>query len=388
MGTLTAQGYIRATKEELRERIFQAWRSKPALGDTFLDSDDAPQTAIADSIAELVAVVDEAVAAVLGATSRTNAVGQQLDNLGDIIGVPRRLETFSTVTATVNLQPGTTLPAGSQAASAVDDASIYETLSDVTNATEAAASFTVEMRAIETGSRFSVSAGDLTSIVTPVTGWNSVTNAMDSVPGTDKELDPDYKIRQALQLSASGTGTMAAIEAAVGNVVGVSELTSYENVTGAPDANGLPGKSFQIVVIGGADDAIAQAIWNNKPAGILSFGVDSGTAIDAKGQSQEVNFSRPIEVPIYIDVTLVTSSEYQGDASMKALLVSSADSFYTIGKEVVWAKLYQFLFQIPGVLDVTLLEIGGSPSPSGTANISIQSFQVATFDTSRVTVIP
>lgn len=384
---LTATGYQRLTQSEYKAEIFAKWRSKSALGSSFVDSPDAPQTAIAESIAELLADIDEAIASAYSVASRTSAVGQQLDNIGNLIGVPRRQATKSEVAATVNLNAGVTLPAGSQAADANDAEAVYETIAAVTNSTGSPANVAVTMRAVTAGSATFVASGDLTSIVTPVTGWNSVTNAADADVGTDRETDAAYRTRQLLQLSVAGTGTLDAIRSAVAAVASVTQAEVQDNVDLITSSVGLPSKSVEAIVSGGSDNAIAQAIWANKPAGIKAFGGASGTATDVYGNSITVAFSRPTEVPIYIDYTLTTDATYPGDAAFKAAVATAASALFGLGDDVIYTRFVDLAFGVAGVVDVTLLEIGISASPSGTSNIPIASRQIATFDTTRITII-
>ena len=387
MGTLNATGYVRLTKEEFRAAIFTAWRSKTALGATFVDSPDAPQTAIADSVAEALALVDESIAAAFAVVDRGSATGGQVDNLGEVIGVPRVAATKSTVTATVNLDAGVTLPAASQAADSTDVSEIYQTTVAVTNSGGSAADVSVTMEAVTAGSATFVSAGQLTVITTPVIGWNSVTNAADSTVGTDRETDPDYKLSHLEKLAVVGRGTTEAIAANIATITGVTAVAVLENTLLVPDALGIPGRAIEAVVLGGADTDVAQSIWTYKPSCTPTFGSSSAIATDASGNSQTVAFTRPTEIPIYIDFTLVTDATYVGDVAFKEAIVLSAAALFGLGDDVIYARLYELAFSVTGVVDVTLLEVGTTASPSGVVNISVDDRSLTTYDTTRIVIV-
>ena len=66
---------------------------------------------------------------------------------------------------------------------------------------------------------------------------------------------------------------MASIKANVSEVDGVSYLEVYENDT-VSTVDTIPAKAFEVVVQGGTDTDIAQAILEKKPAGIQAYGTD------------------------------------------------------------------------------------------------------------------
>lgn len=388
MAEVTAEGLTIRTKEEILAEIFSRWRSKPALGADFLASPDAPQTQIAETIAEMLAEIEEAMQALTAAYSRSGAYSQWLDDAGERVGVPRRRASRSTVTATAGLNAGVTLPAGSQASDSTDPEELYETTIDVSNTTTSPSTFAVPMRAVTPGSATYVIAGQLTVIATPYAGWTSITNAEDATAGQDLEGDEAYRLRIAEALSTAGTGTVDAIRSALIVLDGVTAASVLENTTSAVDADGVPAHAFEAVVLGGDKDEIAQAIWENKPAGIFAAGsVTSGIAFDTLGESHTVRFSRPTSVPIWIDLVLdVDADTYPGHTAFKEAVVLEFQAFHGLGQDVFRFKLADLVFNVAGVENITTLELGTTSSPSGTADITIDARELATFATTRLTV--
>lgn len=384
MATVSSTGFTARTKDEILADIYDRWAAKPDLGPDFLTNPDTPQVQIAEAFAESLAQTEEGIAAQVGQFSRSAAVGQWLDDAGERIGVPRRQPTKSTVSATVNLDDGVVLPAGSQAADSTDADEVYETIEDVSNTSGSPADVAVEMRAVTAGTATFVTAGQLTSIVTPVSGWNSVTNAADAEAGTDLETDAAYRVRMDSALAVAGAGTPDAIRAAILLLDGVTSCTVLVNDLDITDGDGLPPHSFSVVVAGGDGDEIAQAIWDNGPSGGRAYGTSTGTATDAAGATHMVEYERPTEVDIIITITLTTDGDYPGDAAFKTALVDAADSFFGLDDDVIYQRIAALALAVTGVTDVTALQIG---APSlGSSNITIDALEQAAFDTSDITV--
>jgi uncharacterized phage protein gp47/JayE len=231
-------------------------------------------------------------------------------------------------------------------------------------------------------------AGTLTVIETPIGGLTSVSNPLDALIGRDEETDPDYRLRRELLLRNTGKATLEAIRAGVLTVAGVIECVVFENITLTTDVDGVPGKAFEVVVSGGLDQDIREAVWNLKPVGIESHGTVSGTITDSQGFLHTIEFSRPTVVDIHVryDVTIdALAFPVDGVAQIKQACVDYGDAL-SIGEDVIFSGVSCVPFHIPGVLDVVLTRTGTSGPPLGIINIVIATRQKADFDTSRVTV--
>ena len=374
------------TYEEIVEALGDAQQAMSELGATWVTSPDSPQGQLNAVFADALRQLQEALLALYQAMDRSSATGQLLVNLSLITGTEKRFATPATVTATVNLNAGVTLLAGSQANVDGDTDIVFATDEDVTNTGGSPANVDVEMSAVIAGSAAFAAAGTLTEITTPVAGWNSVTNAEDSVSGLDDETDPELRQRGLRELSSRGSANIDAIVAAVSAVTGVTDLQGYENTDDDTNGDGLPGNSLEIVVLGGDDDEIAQAIWDSKPAGILSYGADDGEAIDASNHIQTVRFSRPTNVNIYLTfANMDTDTSYVGDTAFKADLVQAAEEFFEVGDDVLFTRVISLAYGIQGVRNFDLT-LGIAASPTLTTDITIGVRQLASFDTTRVAV--
>lgn len=280
---------------------------------------------------------------------------------------------------------------------------------------------TGSFRAVDTGP-VGGAAQQITDIFTPVDGWLYAVNALDAVAGRDKESDPTFRARRDAELAGQGGSTPDGILAAVSRVNAGSTDANHQppttvkvfyNDTDFTDSNGLPPHSCEVLVQGGTTADLAQAIFNAIGAGTNSYGNRTDSVVDSEGRTQSVSWSRPVEVPIYVDaVVRYDSSSWPAgsdllvaEAAKSALLTYTAT--YPIARDVRVSPLNGAIMRGPsevdatgtavvpattgseavvGLLEVETLFISTSPAPSGATQIPISSREVAVFDTSRTTI--
>lgn len=436
---ITTEGFASKSLETTKLELEAAFRAAFGAG-----IDLSPQTPFGQLVgifAEREAELWELAEGVYLAFDPDAAAGAQLDSIAGITGVLRLVARPSTVTAIATGTPGTVLPAGREVAvtgagtrfQTLADATItaldprvgnslyplgervtsagrvYECVVDgmaglgggPTTTDEAIVDGAVTWRYLGEGTGIveidceSVStgplpaaAGTLIEIVTPVSGWSSVTNLADAELGRNIETDAALRARREALLRSQGKATVDAIRADVLAVDGVTATRVFENATDTTDGDGVPAHAFEVLVRGGDDDAIAQAIWDSKPAGILAHGSASGTAVDAEGSEHVVDFSRPTEVPIYVSVLLLKDDAVWGatsaDLVTDALLAYGAT--FATGDDVIASALLARVFAVPGVIDVTAVRIGTAPAPALSGTIGVEQRQLATFAAARITV--
>ncbi|NUM24960.1 hypothetical protein GJ604_25495, partial [Escherichia coli] len=141
---------------------------------------------------------------------------------------------------------------------------------------------------------------------------------------------------------------------------------------------GVPPHSFMPIVLGGLTTTIAQAIWENKPTGIKSFGDTMVSILDSQGLQHLISFRRPTQVPIYISMDIEDTGGMPGDApvQIKQRILDYVKSMYLIGDDVIYSRFYTPANQIPGHA-INRLNIGTTPDPDGTSNIVIDYDEVA-----------
>ncbi len=324
-----------------------------------------------------------------------DAAGFTLDVLASLTGTTRDAAQPTKFTAlsglTVTLNAGTTLPAGSLFALPGRPDLQFSIDAAVTNSGGSPASLPATATCTQTGP-IAASSGTYV-IATAVSGWTAVQASSAAVTGRDVANDIELRQKRANELALRGGSTVDAIKAdlldtnAHPELAGIRSVSVLENTTDVPDANGVPGHSFEVLIDDGdtpsvANNAIAQAIWDSRPAGIPSSGSSSGTAIDKTGTAQTVKFSRVTLRPIYISATLTRGPSYVGDAAVKAALVQ-AGSTLLMGQPVV-ALALQAVPLAQGATDVPTYAQGFAPSPTLDVNLTVGVRERATFDASRI----
>lgn len=226
------------------------------------------------------------------------------------------------------------------------------------------------------------------TIETPITGWGNVVNLEAAVAGQDDETDAALRVRRELELSGGGAGTPDAIREEILDVTGVTTCTVLYNDTDAT-VDTIPPHAVEVMVQGGATQDIVDAIFGSVAAGIATFGNTSGTATDSEGTDHTIYFTRPTEVPIYVDVVLVYDSAagvYAGDAAVKTAIKADGDAISVIGKNAVASRVTRACFDVAGVIDVTDVDIDDAATPPDATTVQIGTRQVATWATANITV--
>ena len=276
--------------------------------------------------------------------------------------------------------------------------------------------------AAETAGEIGALAGTMTGIATPVDGWNTIINPLDAATGREKETDSAYRRRREQALSAVGNTTVDAIRA---NILAVNQGSTDANHqpptavkvlfndTDVTNSDGLPPHSVEVIVLGGTDADIEEALWESVGAGTYMHGSTVSSVLDSEGNSQTVRYSRPTEIPIWVIATAkYNQSEWPANSdSVVAQAVLSALLTYTDGWEagvdVRMSPLMGAMMRgpsetdddglavvpanedadpVPGLLEIETLYFGIATGPSGSSQVSISSREIATFSSSNMDI--
>lgn len=230
-------------------------------------------------------------------------------------------------------------------------------------------------------------ANTIDTILTPMLGWDSVINPVAATPGEDRETDEELRLRFRNGKFDRATNTYDAIYSALINLDNVTEVTIYENDTSVVDGNGVPAHSFLPIVSGGLSQAIGNAIWENKPTGILSYGNTSVSVTDIQGGTHTVSFSRPNPVVIYISIDITTDVNFpaNGNDLIKSNLISYFQANFGTGDDVIYSRLYTPINSVVGH-QVNTLTVGTSPSPVGMVNVPINFDSIASLSSVNIII--
>lgn len=208
--------------------------------------------------------------------------------------------------------------------------------------------------------------GELDNIPTSVDGWSSVYNYEAGTPGADLESDASLRIRrEAAAKVKRSKATDPAIEAALLDVPGVTTARVFSNRGFDTNADGVPGKSFTSLVVGGTDADIARCIYENQPSGIQSWGNTSVNVTDSHGFEQQISFSRPTPKYLWVKFYYHVYDEevFPGADAIKQAMVEWADKQYTLGKDVIPTRIPGGIYELVAGVGVSMAHVAITDSP-------------------------
>lgn len=301
--------------------------------------------------------------------SPVTAQGVGLSRVVKINGIERGLATNSTVELTIGGTAGTALT------NAIANDVLQQKWSIPNLVIPFSGTITVTATAVAPGA-IMAEPSTITGIFTPTQGWQTVTNASAATPGAPVISDAQLRTQQALSTANPSQNSFDGEVGAVAAVAGVVASVGYENDSDITDGNGLPPHSTSMVVSGGTDSDIATAIQIHKAPGANTYGTTSVPLVDSRGMPLTINFFRPVNAIIHVQVTITPASNYV--SSTAALIQAAIAAAVTppnipIGGDVVLTKLYAVAY-LPGTpqagsFQVVGIEIAKNGGSLGTADI-------------------
>ncbi|EQB5886582.1 baseplate J/gp47 family protein [Klebsiella pneumoniae] len=304
--------------------------------------------------------------------SPATALGDALTSNVKINGITRRAATNSTVDLLLTGTVGT----------AITNGSVRDTNSVVWNlpATVVIGSdgTVVATATCANSGAVAAVAGSVNGINTPTRGWASVTNPLAATVGVAAETDAELRVRQSQSVALASLTPFDAVDGAIANVEGVTRHKLFENDTETTDANWLPEHSISAVVEGGDATEIANTIRSVKGQGVSTYGTTAVVVTDKYGNPYTIRFSRPVDVPVYVSITLKALTGYTSDIGdeMKAAVASYINSL-AIGDGVLLSRVYSpaNLGVVSGgnarYYDIMELLIGRSAESVAAANVTV-----------------
>lgn len=258
------------------------------------------------------------------------ATGRFLDAIGAFFGVTRIAATSTRVLATVTGIENTIIPAGSQAQT-TDGNVFYAENSIIIGETGSATGYFLSL---VTGA-IPCDTGTLTTIVNAVLGWETISNGSNGILGTAQESDNDFRLRIE-QARYKGISLLEAIKSRLVNVKGVQSCFVYDNYTNSTityDGISIDAHSLVVIVDGGVDADIAEAIFKTKTGGTGYTAVpDLSTTVQvtdsAFNVTYPVTFNRPQQMPFRVSIQ-VKNVNYDGnnlEADVKQAIINWSEN--------------------------------------------------------------
>ncbi len=401
---LTDQGYIPESVTEIRDRLIDDWNTRlssipGAPSEPIVYAENTVLGILIDMLTDLIGSAQGDVQLIYDAVSAETAQGALLDNISALTGSVRFNAQPSTAVCQIVLSAFTTVPA-EELVVGTEFGVNYRNRDILTNETASDITVNAFVTAVTAG-RVAVFSGDIDQIVTPISGVQSVTNALDASSGSDREIDSLFRIRRRLELSRGGAGTEDALPVDIGDEIANPAIDVIVLSNRSPvEVDGIPVNGFEVLfnatVAQLPDDEAAQAIWNaGIPVGRRDVGNSQGEATTIAGTSQSVRFSRVDEIPLFIRVSLQVDPSWSQDDS-DALAQTLANEPIDIGQDIVISQLTAVIlrpdatfFQGYESRIIDVLEVGVDvTAPTGpTPNFDVPSRSIAVFDTSRIEIL-
>lgn len=239
-------------------------------------------------------------------------------------------------------------------------------------------------------------ANTIRTLAAAISGIVGVINEFDAEVGRNDETDAELRARWQDRLTIAGLATPDRIRAAVLAVDAVSFVRVFENESDVVDLDGRPPHCFQVVVLGGVDNAIAQAIWNAKPAGILSYGTNaSGTAVDSLGTSHTVDFQRPTVRYLWLNIVITEGEGFPQTGTpataIQEAIVAWCDANLTVGSDLYRIQIAGVCTAtIPGIASITITTddtpTSGGPPVYTAADIVVDDDEILIADSTRIAI--
>lgn len=334
---IDAAGLHTPEYEDIKQRLLDSFRQ--IFGEDLYLGEDTQDYQM---IAEFSDCLDDVYSLIIDSYNSRNpnfATGTALDMIIALNGIRRITATYSTVALVLSGSVGTVIPAGS----IVQDVAGYQWRLDA-DATIGSEGTVMASATCTVPGAIAAPVGSITQIMSPTAGWISVNNETEAVAGQNTETDAELHDRRAKSVANAG---ISIVESIYGNVRALNTVTKvrlYENTGSATDANGIPGHSICVCVLGGEDAEIAQTIFNKKSPGCGTYGNTTISVLDIFEAANAVKFNRPTEVPLTIAIALKTFSGYNESvlATIKQNIVDYINSL-NIGDDLniglLWAPI-------------------------------------------------
>lgn len=265
---ITADGIVTKTRAELLAEYTAQYQT--IYGPDVNLGSDTPDGQMMNIRIQEVLDLQDWVTQVYNSMNPDNAIGRTLDQRVAFNGIQRQAGTFTITPVSITSSEALTLPGLDQA-----DEPPYTVADDAGNkwilitstVFSGAETQSILFRAELPGAKLTT-PNTITVPVSVVLGVTTINNPSTySVLGINEETDAELKVRRLKSVSLSSQGYLAGLVAALENIPDITTVIVYENDTDSTDGDGIPSHSIWVIVSGGTDAEIADAIYRKRSAG-------------------------------------------------------------------------------------------------------------------------
>lgn len=225
----------------------------------------------------------------------------------------------------------------------------------------------IEVKSIETGDIYNLTAGSTFKPVINIRGLKSITNTKNLEGGTNTETDQQLRARYYSLINSVSNCSLNGIIALVARLQDVTRVGGRENVQDV-ESNGLPPHSFELFIEGSSQSILAKYIQTIKPAGIQTHGSITENVV-YEGYTYPIKFSRFNKQNVYyklnIRTTVGTSTETL-EQKIKESLIRYTQINEVINHSEIVGNLYN---TVEGIASIKELKFGQETNPQGDSEL-------------------
>jgi uncharacterized phage protein gp47/JayE len=381
---ITPDGFKRKTYVDLMKEAEEKLKSRDMFGENIDFTQQDPLYQFTAPIMLMFSELWEVAEHTFYSASPKFSEGNNLSNTGKFIGIARKQG--NKATGEVTFKGDKNIKIDKDFIISTEDGVMFKTTEDAVIGE--VGEVTVPIIAMHIGESGNVPAGTITTIVKPILGLDSVTNANASGYGQNRETDLEFRERYANSTSQKATNIYNSIKSFILEITGVKDVLVIENDT-TKELKNIPPKSFHTIVLGGEENKIAEAIFEKKPAGIQAFGSNYIEVKDSQGQIHKIGFSRPVKKPIYFKVTITKNFDFptDGNSIIKQTIKDYIDSLH-MNKDVVLYKVISAIDKsnVNGIEDIDIT-VSTDGVDYNSNNILINDLEVADTSLDKIEVV-
>lgn len=391
----TPAGLVLPTEQAIKAGAFADWNA--ALGGNMNPADNTAQGQLITSQTAIIGAKDAAIASIVNGVDPNTADGFMQDAIGRIYFLTRLAALPTVVAVTCSGLAGTLIPAGALVRDSANN--IY--VSNSSGTIGSGGTVVIQFSAQQTGP-IDCPPGAIQAVpVKIISGWDSAANLTAGIVGRNVESRADFEFRRRQSVAINGHGTIPSIYANVFALDGVSDVYALDNPAGTTVNKGVTNypmvaHSIYVAVVGGDDQAIAEAIWRLKDVGANYNGNTTKTVVDNSGYSvpqpnYSVTFNRPTATPIKFAVQLSNNGTLPADivtqtknAIIAAFAGNAGIQRARIGSTIYASQYYAPIIALGPAVSILSMLIGiGSPT---VASVTMGIDQAPTVTAADITV--
>lgn len=328
-----------------------------AFGGSMNTDPEEPQGQLGTSFTACVQAFQDLFLLYVNGVDPATSSGRMQDGIGRLtVGMARIPAQSTTVTATCTGKAQTPIPQGALAKTAGGD--IYAAVSG--GVIPSGGSIDLEFANIVTGA-VGCPAHFLNEIYQAIPGWDTIDNSAAGVEGNDEESPTAFEARRQASVAGNARNSNDAVRGnillTVAGIIDAYVISNDTNTAATIGGVNIAANSLFVSVFGGADNDVAQAIWQKKGPGCSYTGTtsvviqDTGNGYAIPYPSYTVKFTHATPLPTVVKVQIANNSQVPSDAANQVtqavLSVFSGTDNTGLGRPKIGASLFGNRFYAP-----------------------------------------